>query len=269
MFGEGFDTAMSGMDHHIVPFVVSAVDGGPVISSALHAGHLVRESLRPYLALGEEARRREEDPHTDVIADVGVPLVRVAASRFEVDMNRPRDRAIYRDPEDAWGLRVWEPGLPSDEVAASLRLYDLFYDRVEALLCRTVASHGAAVVIDVHSYNHRRRGAEAADDPELSPEVNLGTGTLDHERWRPAVERFMRDLTVAGLEVGENVRFQGGHFAAWAHERFSGDVAVLAVEFKKTFMDEWTGEADRTHITRLRRALAATVPALRESLGRP
>lgn len=269
MPGAGADILMSERDHDRVPFVVPPPGGGPVIACALHAGHLVRGSLRLHLAIDERTRRREEDPYTDAIAECGAPLVRVATSRFEVDMNRPRDRAVYRSPQDAWGLRVWRSAAPPDEVAASLRLYDRFYERVEALLSHTVASHGAAVVIDVHSYNHRRRGAgEPADDPEQSPEVNLGTGTLDHDRWGPVVERFAADLTAATLEVRENVRFTGGHFAAWAHERFSGDVAVLAVEFKKTFMDEWTGVVDRAHVRRLRRALAACVPALREHLGR-
>ena len=41
---------------------------------------------------------------------------------------------------------------------------------------------------------------------------------------------------------------------------------MLALEFKKTFMDEWTGQADRTRIEELARALAGTVPAVEESL---
>ena len=29
-------------------------------------------------------------------------------SRFEVDLNRPREKAVYIKPEDAWGLEVWK-----------------------------------------------------------------------------------------------------------------------------------------------------------------
>ena len=38
----------------------------------------------------------------------------VNRSRFEVDINRPRDKAVYITPEDAWGLHIWKniPDLP-------------------------------------------------------------------------------------------------------------------------------------------------------------
>ena len=41
---------------------------------------------------------------------------------------------------------------------------------------------------------------------------------------------------------------------------------MLALEFKKTFMDEWTGAADGARIEELARALAGTVPRVEESL---
>ena len=33
--------------------------------------------------------------------------VSVTRSRFEADLNRPRDRAVYLTPADAWGHQVW------------------------------------------------------------------------------------------------------------------------------------------------------------------
>lgn len=166
--------------------------------------------------------------------------------------------------DNAWGLTVWTRELPDAEVAASLACYDAFYDRVDSQLRRMVALYGSAVVLDVHSYNHRRGGPDAgADDPSANPEVNIGTGSMDRERWGSLVERVVSDFGTRGLEVRENVRFRGGHFAAWAHERFGGDVCVLAIEFKKVFMDEWTGVADPGRIEALRTALAACLPGIR------
>jgi hypothetical protein len=69
-----------------------------------------------------------------------------------------------------------------------------------------------------------------------------------------------------GLDVRENVRFRGGHFAEWVHERFPDSGCALAIEFKKTFMDEWTGEPDSERIGWLARALAATVPRVTSEL---
>ena len=68
-----------------------------------------------------------------------------------------------------------------------------------------------------------------------------------------------QQLGGAPLDVRENVRFRGANVAAWAHERYPGRACVLALEFKKIFMDEWTGEADHARIDQLAAALAATI----------
>jgi len=242
---------------------------GLVVACALHAGHEVPPSLLPHMGVSESDRLREEDPHTDRIADVGTSLIRVARSRFEVDLNRPRERAVYRGPDDAWGLRVWRTEPPRSEVEASLDLYDRFYASLERLLAQTVDAFGSAVVLDVHSYNHRRGGPDAPPDPAAAnPEVNMGTASLDRDRWGSVADAVGAELAACGLDVRENVRFKGGHLARWAHERFAGDVCVIALEFKKTFMDEWTGVVDEDQVARLRSALARCVPVIEAGCGR-
>lgn len=221
----------------------------------------MRPSLLTRCLLDDSTRRREEDPYTDQIAEIGVGVVSVHRSRFEVDLNRPRDQAVYETPDEAWGLTVWDGELPDGEVAASLASYDTFYSRMEHLLERTVAAHGTAVVFDVHSYNHRRGGPNAPHDaPDANPEVNLGTGTLNYDRWGDLVSHVLASMNTADFDARENIRFKGGHFSAWAHERFSGKVCVLSFEFKKVFMDEWTGAVDRASLERSRRALAKCLP---------
>jgi N-formylglutamate amidohydrolase len=87
---------------------------GPIITTAIHAGHDVRPELADYLAISEEQRRREEDPLTGFWTTVGDSSVLVFRSRFEVDMNRSRNAAIVRDPESAWGLNVWTDIPPAE-----------------------------------------------------------------------------------------------------------------------------------------------------------
>jgi hypothetical protein len=41
---------------------------------------------------------------------------------------------------------------------------------------------------------------------------------------------------------------------------------VLAVEVKKFFMDEWTGEPDRIQLSAIKRALKSTVWGIHEEL---
>ena len=241
---------------------------GPLVAAAVHDGHDVHPETRPHVALSDAERLREEDPFTGGLTAVAPTRIVGRRSRFEVDLNRPRERAVYRTPDDAWGLKVWHDGAPEPAVARGLALYDAFYDAVEAVLSSKIEEHGSVVVYDLHSYNHRRDGPDAPPaDPDANPVVNVGTGTLDRERWGGLVDGFMADLRdgaaqagIDGLDVRENVKFEGGQFSRWAHETFGSAACVLAVEFKKTFMDEWTGTPDRDHLDRLRRALAATVP---------
>jgi len=251
------------------PFEV--VDGaGPIMATAIHAGHGLRPEVSARLSLAPAIRLREEDPYTDCLTDV-VPLqVVVDRSRFEVDLNRPRDQAVYLRPEQAWGLEIWSERLTEAGVERSLAIHDRFYYEIAKRLDR-MAESGRFVVLDLHSYNHRREGPDSAPAPiEDNPDVNLGTGTLDHDNWGSLVERFTSDLTAhlpEGATFAENVRFQGGYFSQWVNERYAGVGCALALEFKKSFMDEWSGELDEARLHRLRQALAAAVPGLIASLA--
>jgi hypothetical protein len=252
---------------------------GPIVATAIHDGHAVRPEVAALLALDEAERLREEDPFTARWTDVGDSRVVGLRSRFEVDLNRPREQAVYLRPEDAWGLHCWKsPPLHADVVNRSLAEYDAFYARARRELDRLRSRHGRFVVLDIHSYNHRRAGAGVAfDDPAKNPEVNIGTGTMrDRDRWAPVLDRFIRDLRAFDfrvspsrhLDVRENVKFKGGYFPKWIHETYPDGGCALAVEFKKFFMDEWTGQPDERAIAAIGEALRSTIPDLREELAR-
>ncbi len=196
-------------------------------------------------------------------------------SRFEVDLNRPREIAVYRTPDDAWGLRVWRDSIPEDQVQLSLDEYDDFYEALGLLYGELAEHHNRFVVYDLHSYNHRRNGPSGAlADPAFNPQVNVGTGTMsDRRRWAPVIDRFIADLggfdfPGGGLDVRENVKFQGGNGGRWAHATFPESACVLSVEVKKFFMDEWTGELDENLNAAVGAALASTVPGVLEELER-
>lgn len=242
---------------------------GPLAATAIHDGHAMREELVPYLALDDAGRLREEDPFTGLWATMAPTYVVGLRSRFETDLNRPRDKAVYRVPEDAWGLHVWKEALPDHVAARSLAEYDAFYSALEELYGEMARQYGAFVVYDLHSYNHRRAGPEGPTaDAEGNPQVNIGTGTMQHrDRFAGVIERFKADL--AGydfpggrLDVRENVKFFGGNHPRWAHERFPRAACVVAIEFKKFFMDEWTGEPDMPLVEAIGQALAATAPGV-------
>jgi len=245
---------------------------GPIVATAIHDGSAIRPELETLVALSEPDRRREEDPHTGIWTTVAPTRVIGLQSRFEVDFNRPREKAVYVKPDDAWGLNVWKKPLSEDCIGRSLSVYDAFYDEMRGLLHRLVQRYGRVVVLDLHSYNHRREGTDGpVADPRENPEINIGTGTMDRARWAPLVDRFiveLRNFDFLGrrLDVRENVRFRGGHFPTWIHSEFPQSVCVLSVEVKKFFMNEWTGEPDRLQVKTITRALKSTVWGIHEEL---
>lgn len=263
------------MTSHDPDLWVVASGEGPLIATAIHDGHELRPEVAALSVLDEAARLREEDPHTGRLTHVVPTRIIPRRSRFEVDLNRPRERAVYSGPDDAWGLELWREPPGDGLIANSLEVYDAFYQLLREVLAQTRRNHGRFVVLDLHSYNHRRAGpGQPPEEAAGNPEVNVGTGSLDRARWGHVVERFMADLAsvdVEGrrLDVRENIRFRGGHMSRWIHETFPDSGCALAIEFKKVFMDEWSGVVHDDALQALRAALASTVPGLLEELGRP
>jgi N-formylglutamate deformylase len=244
----------------------------PLVAAAIHNGHAMRAEVAALMALDEAGRLREEDPYTDLWTRVADTQITGLHSRFEVDLNRPRSKAVYLTPEDAWGLQVWQEQPSPELVARSLAQYDAFYNEIERLFGRLANRFNRFVVFDLHSYNHRRQGPDApAADPALNPEVNIGTGTMDRARWAPVVDRFIADLRAFDflgrrLDVRENLKFQGGQFPCWIHQTFPNSACALAIEFKKFFMEEWTGHPDPVQVQAIGQALQSTVPGVLETL---
>ena len=258
------------------PCFCEIVEGdGPIVATAIHDGHALREEVAVRMALGEADRLREEDPYTGAWTSLAPTRVVVLHSRFEIDLNRPREKSIYRRPEDAWGLGVWKEEPTDRIVQSSLESYDSFYAMIERIHSGLAARFGKFVHFDLHSYNHRRAGPSGPPaDPSANPEVNVGTGTMrDRAAWAPLIDRFIADLSEAEflgrrLDVRENVRFRGGNLGRWTHETFPDAGCALSVEFKKFFMDEWTGALDTDQHAAIGRALAGTVPGVLEELRR-
>ena len=84
--------------------------------------------------------------------------------------------------------------------------------------------------------------------------------------------KFIRDLRAFDfggrhLNVRENVKFGGGAFSRWVAARYPTG-CPLAIEVKKFFMDEWTGQAAPADLERVRAALGATVEGVLGALKR-
>ena len=244
------------------------------MGTAIHNGHGLRPELADVMSLDAAGRLREEDPFTEfTIRDVPNRVI-FHRSRFEIDLNRGRDGAIYLTPDHAWGLDVWSTAPTPAAVDRSLRIHDAYYTMLGQMLGDIAAEFGRFVLLDIHSYNHRRAGPDAAPTPaEQAPAINIGTISMDRARWADVLDPFMeclRSFTYRGspMDVRENIAFQGrGEQTRFVHERFPQTGCAIAVEFKKFFMDEWTGEPDREALLAMRAMITASLPVLLECLG--
>lgn len=247
----------------------------PLVATAIHNGHTVRPELAASMVLDEPGRLREEDPYTEfVIRDVPNRVV-VHRSRFEIDLNRPRDGAVYLRPEQAWGLEIWGSAPEAAAVQRSLRTHDAYYAMLGQMLADIEAQFDRFVLLDIHSYNHRRAGPEAEPTAaEAAPAINIGTFSMDRARWADVVDPFiesLRSFRLRGepMDVRENVAFQGrGEQTRFVHHAFPYSGCAIAIEFKKFFMDEWTGEPDPDALVAMRAMITTSLPVLHEALER-
>lgn len=244
---------------------------GPLISVALHDGHYIEKSILTHISLAEHERFREEDPYSAYIADLPLTQVVVHSSRFMIDLNRSKDKAIYKKKEDAWGLKVWKNEFPKQLEATLMHYYHEFYEEMERLIEEKISAYGYFLILDIHSYNHRRLSPTEYSPPSESPEINLGT-YYNHPKWRPICKKLLGYLSACTIQmnfpdVRENIIFKGGGFTQWVNEHYGDKGCVISIEFKKTFMDEWTGRADIQHITDLNQALRGAIPMLNYELN--
>ncbi len=233
----------------------------PIIIAAIHDGHMIRPELQELLILGEKERLREEDPYTANWLNISPNSITTDISRFEVDLNRAREKAIYKKPEDCWGLQVWKKELDENIIKNSLEIYDAFYTKLKRTLDELTKIHGHVIVYDIHSYNYKRNGPDNPPEGDIqNPEVNLGTGTMNRAKWEIIVDQFIHDIRSfdflgRNLDIRENIKFKGGYFPTWIHQNYPDKVCCLSIEFRKFFMDEWSGIPDDNQISEIYKVL--------------
>lgn len=240
----------------------------PIVAAAIHDGHLTRDSILNLFNLNEEERLREEDPYTAKWVNISDNNIIVHHSRFETDVNRPREKAFYAKPEDAWGLNIWKEEISAETISDSLNVYDEFYTAAKKYFDALFLEHVNIVVYDIHSYNHRREATDKEADPGQNPEINIGTKNMDHRNWSSLVDELVHsfksfDYDGRILDVRKNIKFKGGYFGQWLYEQYGNKICPISIEFKKFFMDEWTGEPFEKDIRLINQLLqVSTTPVL-------
>ncbi len=204
------------------------------ICAAVHDGHQFRKELWENCIHTEYERWYEEDPATKQMIATHPIVIAGCDSRFEYDLNRDPENAIY---EDAWGKQLWKEPLSKQEKDISLRKHQNFYSVVHELVHKIESRYGAAIVYDMHSYNWKRWDREV-------PIVNLGTKNIDNERFGSFASSWCDSLSNIKLPyhtqttAAINDTFQGnGYFLKYITHHFNNTL-VLATEFSKIYCDE-------------------------------
>jgi len=213
---------------------------------ALHAGHDVRPEVAENMKISPADRRYEEDPHTEAFMR-SFPIQIVARdSRFEYDPNRPLQSAVYTTPDTCWDLDVWHRPQTKAEKAASIAKHQELHGLMDIVTDYLLQNKRYGILFDLHSYNYQRKSpVDWHADPK--PVINLGTGPVNREIFGACLDDFMAQLKSFRIDgrhvyVAENEIFKGGHLARRLSRKHYDRLLVLAIEFKKVFMNELSGE---------------------------
>ncbi|MEO1010801.1 MAG: N-formylglutamate amidohydrolase [Bacteroidota bacterium] len=237
-------------------FTLKIASYQPYVCGAVHDGHQFRKSLWENCLHTEYERWYEEDPCTQEMVQSHPIVITGCDSRFEYDLNRPPDTAIY---EDAWGKKLWKNPLPDTERGISLSKHRNFYKVVHTLISKLEALHGKVLVFDMHSYNWKRWNRPV-------PTWNLGTKNIDTHRFGTLVNAWSQKLGTMGLPNGIaptskiNDTFQGnGYFLKYITQNFDNTL-VFATEIAKVYCDELSGTIYPEVVRSVETQLAELIP---------
>ena len=213
---------------------------------ALHSGDAVRAELSDVMAVSPYDRFRDEDPYTERFIEE-FPLQIIACdSRFEYDLNWEQEQAIYASDEKKWGLQVWNRELTKGEKRITYSKFMEFHKILDIVVESMLEKDFPAVLFDIHSFCYQRERKIRWFDDE-KPEINLGTRFINRRFFSPLVDCFLEGISATRIDghpvrVVENGLFPGGYLTRKYAERYKHEVLVLAIEYKKIFMDESTGK---------------------------
>ncbi|MEW5820066.1 MAG: flavohemoglobin expression-modulating QEGLA motif protein [Cyanobacteriota bacterium] len=228
----------------------------PYICVAIHNGGNLRQELRNKIALNKMERWLEEDPLTgNLISSLPIKIISYD-SRYEYDLNRSPEECIYNE---AWGKQVWKLSLTEQDKAISIKKYTAFYSVLDALIENLINKFEATVVYDIHSFNHQRDGRY-----ENAPTINIGTENINYDKYEKFIKRWISELTKihvdsVNLTVKENIVFYGrGYLLKYLTQKYN-NVLVLATEFKKIYIDEFSGDEYPEVIEHLQKGLKEAI----------
>jgi hypothetical protein len=124
--------------------------------------------------------------------------------------------------------------------------YDEFHALMDIVTTYLLKQNQYGVIFDFHSYNYQREEKVPWQMNE-KPAINIGTGPVNRDLFGEVIDDLLFSLngiSIAGhpISVGENLVFKGGGLSRRLSPAHYDQLLFLAIEFKKIFMDEWSGQ---------------------------
>ncbi len=188
-----------------------------VLLFTIHAGTWMPQSVQQKLQINPKYKTFEEDIDTHKIY---APLVFENAgiwidnkqSRFLIDFNRKKKRAIYKDTNQAFDdtpfaqSQIFKQDLTVREQTQAYQTYDEFYFTLQQLL----DSHYFNIIFDGHSMNDRNN----------RPNISFGTEFIP-QFYMPIVKSMQRKMISLGYSpVKLNTPYGGGYIVEWLKEQY-------------------------------------------------
>jgi N-formylglutamate amidohydrolase len=244
----------------------------PIIATAIHAGHHVREELLPYMVIPPAQRLFEEDTATEKMIK-GLPnTIWGLESRAVYDLNRSPDLALPLTPEKFWGIQVYGSQPTPKMNRKSLENHARFYDFMGTVVTHLLDKFNVCIVLDIHSYNISRQQEKGFSSP---PVFNLGTTLLNKSRWKPYIHNWLSGLKTICLPngidttVAENEVFEGKGHLCQHLSQWDERILVLPTEVSKVYMDEHTGEVYEGVVKAINSEFQRITRQLSDQINRP
>jgi len=237
----------------------------PIIATAIHAGHHVRDELIPLMEIPQNHRLFEEDTATEEMIQGLSNTIWGLESRAVYDLNRSPDLALPLTPEKFWGIKVYGTQPTPEMNQRSLESHARFYDFMGTIVSHMLDKFNVCIVLDIHSYNISRQIEKGFASP---PVFNLGTESLDRVKWKKQIQTWIMALESISLPreittvVAENEIFSGKGQLCEYLGTWDDRILVLPTEVSKVYMDEHTGKVYGEVVEAIRDEFHRIVPQL-------
>jgi len=192
-----------------------ATSSAKVLISIPHAGTFIPEEFRDKLTTDEKALRQDLDYGVDQLIDIpflndlGAEVVVQKIHRFCLDLNRPRQNAVFNWPSNSRGVEIVKKTFSDEESEQALiKYYDPFYQRI--------AESKAILHLDLHSMPSRATEYHLKKNPHQQVERPLFciSNRNDETCPRPLAESLQRHLIETFSEAAINHPYLGGEVIA-------------------------------------------------------